>query len=241
MFAAGVRAHDHLGAVAASRADNHQPENQKDYSLSVLLSGRYDAYIRQWALDLKQLSAPIFLRPMHEMNGNWYPWCGTANGNRPEDYVAAWRHIRSIFREVGCDKVMWVWSPYSESVPNDAGNAFARYFPGEEEVDCLALDGYNWGSTREWSRWQTFEEVFADGYERLMSLAPGQPLMIAEAGCAEQGGNKGLWIQNAADTLKNRFTRVKALVWFEIDKECDWRIESSRESLISFNTHFNAW
>ncbi len=85
----------------------------------------------------------------------------------------------------------------------------------------MALDGYDWGSTREWSRWQAFEEVFADGYERLMSLAPRQPLMIAEAGCAEQGADKGLWIQNAADTLKTRFTRVKALVWFEIDKECE--------------------
>ena len=137
--------------------------------------------------------------------------------------------------------MVWVWSPYSESVPGDADNALSRYFPGEEEVDCLALDGYNWGSTREWSRWQTFEEVFADGYDRLMRLAPRKPLMIAEAGCAEKGGDKSLWIEKAADALKKRFTTVKALVWFDVNKECDWRIESSRESLISFKTNFNGW
>jgi hypothetical protein len=221
--------------------DNRHPENQEEYSLSAISSGRHDAYIRQWALDLKGLSSRIFLRPMHEMNGNWYPWCGKVNGNRPEDYIAAWRHIRSIFNEVGCDKVMWVWSPYSESVPNDAANSFARYFPGEDEVDCMALDGYNWGSTREWSRWQTFEEVFANGYDRLTGLAPGKPLMIAEAGCVEKGGSKARWIKNAASTLKSRFTAVSAVVWFDINKECDWRIESSEESLVAFKTHFGAW
>jgi hypothetical protein len=45
--------------------------------------------------------------------------------------------------------------------------------------------------------------------------------MIAGAGCTEKGGDKGLWIQNASDTLKNRFTKVKALVLFDVDKERD--------------------
>ena len=220
---------------------DHRPEDQAGYSLSALLSGRYDEYIRAWALDLKQLSSPIFLRPMHEMNGNWYPWCGKVNGNKPEDYVAAWRYIRSVFREAGSNMVMWVWSPYSRSVPDEPDNALARYFPGEEDVDWLALDGYNWGSTGERTRWQTFEEVFGDGYARLVRLGARKPILIAEAGCAEEGGNKSLWVQDAADALRNRFAAVKALVWFNVNKECDWRIESSRESLISFKTHFSTW
>jgi beta-mannanase len=219
-----------------------RPEDQKEYSLAALASGRYDGYMRKWALDLKRISSPVFLRPMHEMNGNWYPWCGKVNGNTPQGYVAAWRHVRSIFRDTGSDgTVSWVWSPYAESVLDEPGDGLDRYFPGVENVDWLALDGYNWGSTRKWSRWRTFEEIFGKAYQRLSSLAAGKPLMIAETGCAEEGGGKNLWIQEAANALRNRFASVKALVWFDVNKECDWRIESSQQSLSAFRTHFNTW
>jgi beta-mannanase len=217
------------------------PEDQPDYSMSALLSGQYDDYIAEWAVNLGRLSSPVFLRPMHEMNGNWYPWCGTVNGNTPEGYIEAWRSIVSIFRETGNDRVVWVWSPYCASVPDVPDNDFARYFPGDDVVDCLAMDGYNWGSTREWSRWQGFEEVFGDGYESLLALAGDKPLMIAEVGCAEEGGDKSIWIRDASHALRNRFPAIEALVWFDVDKECDWRIESSPESLASFKTHFNCW
>lgn len=217
------------------------PEKQPDYSLSALVSGRYDAYIRGWAEDLKALSSPIFLRPMHEMNGNWYPWCGTVNGNRPEDYVGAWHHIRSAFDQAGCNSVEWVWSPYAESVPRAENNEIDRYYPGGQAFDWLALDGYNWGSTREWSRWQTFEEIFDGAHRCLLDLAPEKPVMIAETGCAEEGGSKSAWIREAAQSLKEAFPGVKALVWFDVNKECDWRIASSPESLNAFTTYFSTW
>jgi beta-mannanase len=217
------------------------PEEQPDYSLSALVSGRYEAYIRSWADDLSRLSSPIFLRPMHEMNGNWYPWCGPVNGNTPGEYLAAWHYLRSVFRHAGCDSVEWVWSPYAESVPQTTENDIERYYPGGHAVDWLALDGYNWGSTRAWSRWQTFEEIFDGPHRRISALDPDKPVMIAETGCAEEGGSKGAWIGAAADSLRTMLPAVKAFVWFDIDKECDWRIASSRESLNSFKTHFTTW
>lgn len=207
-----------------------QPENQPAFSLSEILKGRYDDYIRKWALDLKELQSPIFFRPMHEMNGNWYPWCGNVSENKPAEYIETWRYIRSIFREVKNDRLTWVWSPYAHSVPEEPGNEMGKYFPGIQEVDWLGLDGYNWGTSREWSRWQSFQEIFQKGYDRLEQLAPGKPLMIAETGCAEEGGAKGKWIEEAFEVLKSRFARFKAMVWFNVDKECDWRIESSQEN-----------
>lgn len=215
------------------------PENQPAYSLATIVGGRYDEYIRNWALELNRLSAPVFLRPMHEMNGNWYPWCGTVNGNRPEHYVEVWCYIRSLFREVGNSKTIWVWSPYVHSVPDEPGNGITDYFPGTGEVDWLGLDGYNWGTTRVWSSWQGFSEIFDKAYHLVTQLAPGKPVMIAEVGCAEQGGDKGKWIKDAGKALRTRFTEIKAVVWFNIDKECDWRIESSAESLHSFARHWS--
>ena len=219
-------------------ADAGKPEDQPDFSLYEILKGRCDAYIRRWAADLAALRNPILFRPMHEMNGNWYPWCGTVNGNRPEAYVETWRYIRSIFRAEGNDRLIWVWSPYAHSVPDEASNEMGLYYPGDGEVDWLGLDGYNWGDSRPWSRWQSFEEIFHKGYDCLVNLAPEKPIMIAETGCAEEGGDKGMWIAEAAENLIGRFPRIKAVVWFNTNKECDWRIDSSPASADAFR---NKW
>jgi beta-mannanase len=219
--------------------DGMRPEDQPAYSLSAILSGKYDDYIWNWALDLKKISSPIFFRPMHEMNGNWYPWCGKVNGNTPKEYIDAWRYIRSIFQQAENSSVIWVWSPYVHSVPNEPDNDFVQYFPGTQEVDWLALDGYNWGTNREWSRWQSFQDIFENVYDRLTAFSPGKRIMIAEVGCAEEGGDKSRWIEESAETLRNRFPGIKAVVWFNIRKECDWRIESSEKNLASFRRNWN--
>jgi beta-mannanase len=216
-----------------------RPEDQPDFSLSTILSGKYEDYIWNWALDLKKVQSPIFFRPMHEMNGNWYPWCGTVNGNAPEEYIDTWRYIRSIFRKVQSNRVIWVWSPYVHSVPDEPDNDILQYFPGIREVDWLALDGYNWGTSREWSRWQSFRDIFENSYDRLTNRVPEKPMMIAEVGCAEEGGDKSRWIEEAAEILRKRFPCIKAVVWFNIMKECDWRIESSEKSIISFRRNWN--
>jgi len=171
---------------------------------------------------------------MHEMNGNWYPWCEKVNGNEPGEYIQAWRYIRSIFRKVQCNRLIWVWCPYAHSVPDEPEKEMGLFYPGNTEVDWVGLDGYNWGTTREWSSWQSFRTIFEKGYDNLTMLAPGKSFMIAEVGCAEAGGNKANWINSAFEELDERFPRVKTLVWFNVDKECDWRIESSQRSLVSF-------
>jgi beta-mannanase len=219
-------------------SNNISPEDQHDFSLTMLLSGRYDDYILQWAKDLRQLPSPIFFRPMHEMNGNWYPWCGTVNGNTPSQYIEAWRYIRSIFQEVCPDNLLWVWSPYVHSVPDIPDNQLGNYFPGTDEVDWLALDGYNWGTSREWATWQSFEKVFENGYYQISQLPCNHPIMIAEVGCSEEGGEKGQWIKEARNVLINKFNRVHCLNWFNVNKECDWRIESSTGSLDAFTAYW---
>jgi beta-mannanase len=221
--------------------EDARPEDQPDYSLSEILKGKYDDYIRSWARDLKQISGPIFFRPMHEMNGNWYPWCGGVSGNQPEEYIEAWCYIRSIFNEARNDQLMWVWSPYAHSVPSEPGNELRRYYPGTKEVDWLALDGYNWGNTQTWSNWLGFKEIFEEAYEQLASLAPEKPMMIAEVGCAEEGGNKGDWIEEAFQILKDKFSKINALIWFNTKKECNWRIESSPQSLKAFRKSVKNW
>jgi beta-mannanase len=208
-----------------------------DYTLRRIAAGAFDDYIRRWAHALAEMPGRLLLRPTHEMNGNWYPWGGSVNGNRPEEFAAAWRHLHEMFTREGATNVEWVWCPYAHSVPDRADNALERYYPGARWVDWLALDGYNWGDARPWARWQGCAAVFGDAYRRIVALGP-QPVLIAEVGCAESGGDKPAWIREACAWLASASTRVAAVVWFNVDKECDWRITSSPDSLRAFR---EAW
>ena len=227
--------------IPRNRSEMLHPERQPEFSLDQILKGSHDQYIEGWARELKKLSISIFFRPMHEMNGNWYPWCGSINGNDPKKFIETWNYIRDIFKVHRCDKLIWVWSPYVHSVPEKEGNEMWAYYPGCQNLDWLSLDGYNWGITQPWSSWQSFSEIFSRAYEILVELSDGKPIMIGEIGCAEEGGDKGEWILDAFKMIRTEFSRIQALIWFNIEKECDWRIESSQKSFQSFLEGLKRW
>jgi beta-mannanase len=193
--------------------------DQPRYRLARIAHGAYDAYIERWARGLRNLRARVYLRPMHEMNGDWYPWSGAARGNDPADYRAAWRHLHDVFERVGAGNVRWVWCVNNTDT---TGTRLERFYPGRRYVDVLAMDGYNWGATKpEWGGWQSFHDVFAAAYHRLRALGD-QPIWIAEVGSAPEGGDKARWVRNMWETA-GRWDRLKAIVWFDLDKERDWR------------------
>jgi len=213
--------------------DPTNPEDQPGFSLNNISSGMYDFYIKSFAASLASFPKTIYLRPMHEMNGFWYPWCGTTNHNNPKEYLRAWKHLRRLFAEEGSSNVKWVWSPYASSHPASKENSICSYFPGDDEIDLIAIDGYNWGESTKWGTWQSFLEIFKDAYDTITSISE-KPIIIAETGCTELGGSKSEWISEMFSILPSRFERIQAIVWFDINKECDWRISSSESSQHSF-------
>jgi hypothetical protein len=199
--------------------------------LAAITAGSCDHYIRAFLQAAKEWGKPILLRFGHEMNGNWYPWAGAHNGENagPDRYQEAWRYIYNVKQEVGAANVALVWCPNSYSIPAAAWNKAVNYYPGDAYVDWLGLDGYNWG----YDRWQDFDAVFADLYAQLAAL-PAKPLMIGEFASSENGGSKAAWITDAFAKLKASYPRVKLLCWFNINKERDWRVDSSAAALAAF-------
>jgi beta-mannanase len=212
----------------------------RPFALARIADGAFDDYVRGWAEALREVGGPVYLRPMHEMNGDWYPWCGTTNGNAPRDFVRAWRHLHAVFTAAGANNVRWVWCPYVVSVPDRPDNSISAYFPGDQSVDWVGLDGYNWGASRPASCWQRFAEVFDRAY-RVVTRLSARPVLLAEVGCAEAGGSKAAWLRDARDVLGRSFPRVRAVVWFNVAKECDWRVESSTASLRAFRDAWSGW
>jgi hypothetical protein len=59
--------------------------------------------------------------------------------------------------------------------------------------------------------------------------------MIAEVASTELGGDKAAWMtQGLLTDLPARFPRVHMVIWFDENKETDWRVDSSATSLASY-------
>ncbi|WP_189001252.1 glycoside hydrolase family 26 protein [Deinococcus roseus] len=202
----------------------------KQIKLQDILDGKFDDYIRSWAKAAKEVNVPFLLRWGHEFNGNWYPWAVSTNGQDPTVFVKAYQHVHDIFKAEGATKVQWIWCYNNADVPGDAWNDVARAYPGDAYVDWVGLDGYNWGTNPSWGSWAPFKDVFKGAYDRALKIAPGKPIIIGEFASSEVGGDKGQWILNMFSDLPRLFPQIKAIVWFDIQKEEDWRIDSSHNS-----------
>ncbi|HEX9093514.1 MAG TPA: glycosyl hydrolase [Coriobacteriia bacterium] len=206
--------------------------------VSTITNGSKDAYLIAFADAAKAYGGEVWLRPFHEMNSNWYPWAGASAGNSAAQVVAAWNHVRQIFVSRGVTNVKFVWCVNNESVPNTAANSIQAYWPGDANVDLLAIDAYNFGTSASWSTWRSFGSAVGSSYAAVTALS-AKPLFLAEVGCVEQGGNKAAWITDMFASLRTTYPRITGVTWFNVNDttaNTDWRIDSSAASLAAFNT-----
>jgi hypothetical protein len=224
---------EQLRAVLNSGAVPMITWDPTDHGLGIPLAdiadGRYDRYIRSAAAAAAGAGAPIMVRFAHEMNLHGSPFGPGKDGNTPAAYVAAWRHVVSMFRAAGATNVRWVWSPNTYC----SGHCpFTAFYPGDKWVDWVGLDGYNYAAV-DGIPWYSFKRIFSSSYAILSHLT-AKPMMVGETGSTDLGGSKAGWIRGMAAALATSFKHVRALVWFQRIKETDWRINSSPSSLAAF-------
>ena len=223
--------------------------------LETIVDGLYDDVLKSWADGARAVGKPVFLRFAHEMNGDWYPWSGVKNGggemagygspdlpDGPERYVDAYRYVHEFFAAQGADNVLWVWCPNApfEAMEHALGpwNRAAAYYPGDDYVDWLCFDGYNWGDSAFGqqfnAQWLSFSDIFASSYVELQAINADKPIIIGEFSSTEEGGDKSAWIREAFHAIRDDFPQIRALIWFHIAKETDWRINSSDAALEAY-------
>jgi len=225
------------------------------YPLDAIISGSFDTYISGYATQVKNWGKTLFIRPGHEMNGDWYKYGGQNNGggtlngfgdpnkaDGPERFIAAYRHIVDIFNNLGVTNVTWVWCPNNGSAPDASWNTYDAYYPGDEYVDWVGMDGYNFGTSQSWSSWVEFFNIYNSFYHAMEVY--NKPIMIGEYASVEDPQNvnrKANWITNAYLYTKAVFPKIKAITWFHIKKyegnvQTDWRINSSTNALNAYKT-----
>ena len=208
-------------------------KGQQTIPAELITTGKYDLYLEQFARESRQFGKLILIRFAHEMNLAQYHW-GSAPAefgpDSPARYRAMYRYVVAKFRAQRADNVRWVFCPNSDSVPAEQWNRIAAYYPGDDVVDVVGLDGYNWGTTQTkaangWdSQWRSFESIFSAPLTELKQVAAGKPVGVFETSSADLGGNKEEWVMSALDSARS--LGLGALIWFQVNKEIDWRLQT---------------
>ena len=209
------------GATTVVQLD---PEN---VSLASIASGQYDAYLRSYAVAVKAFGAKVVLSFGHEMNGNWYSWANQHTS--PKVFVAAWRHIVTVFRAAGAENVIWLWTVniIDDSLPIPDP---APWWPGSSYVTWVGIDGYYYSPS------STFSQVFGPTIVDVRALT-GDPILIAETGASIAAGQSA----KIADLFAGIQTYgLLGFIWFDADSANatdgvaqDWRLDS-HAALASF-------
>ena len=109
--------------------------------MASIAHGRYDGYLSAYAEAVRAYRHPVLLSFGHEMNGDWYSW--GYRHTSPAVFVAAWRHIVTLFRALGARNVTWLWTV---NIINDThGGSIPRpdqWWPGASYVNWVGIDGY---------------------------------------------------------------------------------------------------
>ena len=206
---------------------------QPRYRLARITAGAFDRYLTRYAREIKRYGGPVMLRPFHEMDGYWYPWGGTANGNRPQDFVPAWHHVHDLFARLGVHNVTWVWSVNATSVPLSPHNTPEEYWPGRRYVDWIGISGFNFGNSRSFGTWVSFDTLFKARIAELRRYH--KPIVLTEISSTEVGGDKAAWIKQTFSRLDG-YPIVGAVIWYDHrdSRLEDWRIRSSQAAQGAF-------
>lgn len=180
-------------------------------------NGQDDTWITRQANAIKAFGKMIYLSPMPEMNGPWY----RGFSGDPTAYVAAFRHIHTLFVAAGVTNARWVWRPNITPTDWDA------YYPGDAYVDVIGVDGYNTGRP-----WQPFQTVFGGFFAHYSGR---KPLMVTETATDSDGGSAAAWITAMHAYLEDvagpRYG-VIGVCWFDTDTddEHNWRVDQTPQS-----------
>ncbi|GHJ46406.1 hypothetical protein Cs7R123_37480 [Catellatospora sp. TT07R-123] len=164
-----------------------------------LLTGVYDDEIRRRAEAVLAFRAPILLRYRWEMDR---PNLQTVV-HSPEDFVAAWKHVRKIFTDVGATNAGFVWCPHADGFVDGRAQP---YYPGDDQVDWICADVYPDEQMASFTQMMAPVMEFARQHPR--------PLIIGEFGVEKEGeGQRAAWFDEMRQVLDTQ-PQIKAVVYF---------------------------
>jgi mannan endo-1,4-beta-mannosidase len=188
--------------------------NPTEIDISAIVNGQYDSYLNTYAMAVHAYGHPVILSFGHEMNGYWYSWGHTHTS--PATFVAAWRHIVTLFRRLGVRNVTWLWTVNTVHLHGRVPSP-APWWPGKSYVNWVGIDGYYTNSS------SVFASVFGPTIVAVRALTH-VPILIAETSATPASAQP--------EKIANLFAGVHlygllGFVWFDSYSKVDWRISNS--------------
>lgn len=195
-----------------------------DAKLADIAAGKHDDYVKEFAAAVRKVNLPIALTFGHEMNGDWYSWGMGRNGNKPADFVAAWKHIHGLFEAADATNVIWTWTP---NVINPMPRVKLKpLYPGDEYVDWIGIDGYYTHRGK-----HTYDGLFGPTKRQVRTFTD-RPFMIMET-AAEPGSSRPDWIEDLFLGVA-KDPEVIGFVFFNNDGSAKWNIDRDRAAIAEF-------
>lgn len=151
--------------------------------------GKFDELFRNYGAELvKNGYGDSIIRIGWEFNAGWYSWAASKD---PESWVAYWRRIVSVLRDVPGASFKFDWCPSA----SHGGFLAERAYPGDDVVDIIGLDFYNTAvdakSFTPQQRWETRMNM-RNGlkWHRDFAAEHGKPMSYPEwgTGTRREGG-----------------------------------------------------
>lgn len=139
---------------------------------------------------------PILYRPFHELTGNWFWWC--KNNATPEEFKEIWRFTIHYLRET--KKINNLIIVYN-TADFKSKEEFLEYYPGDDVVDVLSFDKYQYTNP------VTDSSFITEVQNQLkimneVAVEHQKPMAIAETGY-EQIPYENWWTKTLTEAIGN--------------------------------------
>jgi hypothetical protein len=197
-------------------------------SMASVADGSQDAWLRSYADAVRAYGKTVVIGFAPEMNGTWYQW--GAGHTAPQAWIAAWRHVVTLFRSQGAANVTWLWTVNDVNV---ASAPVSEWWPGPAYVSWASIDGYYVQPS------DTFTSVFGATIAQIRRLT-SDPVLISEtANGPDSGAQREAQISGLFAGVQA--SGVAGLVWFDQAQHQgvyhqDWRLSDSPAALAAFRT-----
>jgi beta-mannanase len=186
--------------------------------------------IVRWADTIRSRPGPIYLAFHHEPEAAGSTGYGTA-----AEFAAAYRRVVEIFRSRNVTNVEWTWqmTAWSFRVQSSDRRAAAKWYPGNNYVDVVGADAYNWGScgsgVGRWVPLSTLADPVVD-----FAQARGKLAALPEFG-ANTDPRRDEWLRDVHNYLQANRSSIAAAFYFnrpptnQDNTDCRWMVKTQEE------------
>lgn len=159
--------------------------------------------------DHKGRNIPIIFRPWHENNGSWFWWGQKLCSD--EEFKGLWNMLQDYLNSRGLTNLVYSYSPNLDG--NWTVERFVKRYPGDDRVDIIGEDAYQWGTEADFVKMTnadlTFLQDFAKKHGRLLALTE----------CGYKNTPDKTWWSRVLKPIVEKYDIVYFLPWRNYKKE----------------------